>query len=192
MYLEHISMVYSVWGDISRTAALPGKACAFKLPALSLQRLSVPSRLPHQRLAVITVDSVLLLCRQLQKPHLTGVIPNQCSSAPPPPHLNAVLGIGRDPEPPHPPLFPWHILSWHYTDFNSQCSQIHRRAKSSNPVVMRNHWYHITDMFSHLLKVKVVECQQMFSVPETVSVVKDLETITSDHYNYTKPFNYNW
>lgn len=82
MYLEHISVVHSVRGDISRTAALE-KASALRLLALSLWRLAEPGRLPRQRLAVIAVDLALLLRRQLRKPHLTGVALNQCSSAPP-------------------------------------------------------------------------------------------------------------
>lgn len=51
--------------------------------ALSLWRLAEPSGPPRWRLAVIAVDLALLVCRQLQKLHLTGVALNQRSSAPP-------------------------------------------------------------------------------------------------------------
>lgn len=74
MYLEHISVVRSVRGDISRTAALE-KASALGLLALSLRRLAEPGRLPRQRLAVIAVDMALLLRRQLRK-----ASPDRCCS----------------------------------------------------------------------------------------------------------------
>lgn len=86
MYLEQISMVHCVQGDISRTAAPEST-----LLELSLWRLVEPGRLSHQSLAVIAVDLAHLLRRQLRKPHLTGVALNQCSSAP-----CAVLWVGGD------------------------------------------------------------------------------------------------
>ena len=98
MYLEHISVVHSVRGDISRTAALE----KLGLLALSLWRLAEPGRLPRQRLAVIAVDLALLLRRQLRKPHLTGVALNQCSSAPP--NMPSLEWEGTR-KPPHPPLY---------------------------------------------------------------------------------------
>lgn len=136
MYLEHISMVYSVRGDISRTAALPGKASVLRLLALPLQRPAGPGRLPRQRLAVIAVDLALLLRRQLRRLHLTGVAPNQCSSA--------------------PPCCPWGTKGWENTPLSlfthsDRLKQamlwdvvgfIHQQSKS--PLSMRNHWYHIS------------------------------------------------
>lgn len=114
MYLEHISVVHSVRGDISRTAALE-KASALGLLALPLWRLAEPGRLPRHRLAVIAVDLALLLRRQLRKPHLTGVALNQCSSVPP----HAVLGVGRN-QAASPPLL--YIL----TASNRPCSEMYR------------------------------------------------------------------
>lgn len=111
MYLEHISMVHSVWGDISRTAAVGKKKClAFGPLTLALWRLADPGRLARQRSAVIAVALVLLLRRQLQKPHLTGVALNQCSFAPTP-HPHAVIGEGRDEEASHPPFYIPHWAS---------------------------------------------------------------------------------
>lgn len=60
MYLEHISVLLSVQGDISRTAALE-KHQRSGLLTLSLQRMAEPGRSPRQRLAVIAVDMALLL-----------------------------------------------------------------------------------------------------------------------------------
>lgn len=96
MYLEHVSVVHSVQGDISRIVApeKPQRWGSWRSLSLSLSRLAEPGRLPRHRLAVIAVDLALFLRCQLRKPHLTGVVPNQCSSA----ALLTVLGARRDEE----------------------------------------------------------------------------------------------
>lgn len=100
MYLEHISVVLSVQGDISRTAA-PEKHQRSGLLTLSLRRMAEPGRSPRQRLAVIAVDMALLLRRRLRK-----ASPDRCCSQSVllclPRHIT--LGGGMDREAFHPPL----------------------------------------------------------------------------------------
>lgn len=141
MYLEHISVVHSVRGDISRTAALE----KLGLLALSLWRLAELGRLPRQRLAVIAVDLALLLRRQLRKPHLTGVALNQCSSAPPCCPWSG-KGQGGLPSPFIHPDSLFQATLW--DSLGLWCiSERHTPEKQQQiPLSTRYYWYHISDI----------------------------------------------
>lgn len=101
MDLEHIGVVGSVWGDISRTAAFEKHQCS-RAPAALQRKSRNAGRMPRQILAVIAVDMAPLLCPQLWKPHLTGVALNKYSYAPHPhSHMESLdrEGTSRRPIP---------------------------------------------------------------------------------------------
>lgn len=152
MYLEHISAVHSVRGDISRTAA-PEKASMARAPgAVSLWRLAEPGRLPRQRLAVIAVDLALLLRRRLRKPHLTGVALNQCCSPRPPPHTHTVLGVerGEESDPPSPSPLPSPLIKPDtlyevmHRAYGEAQGGIQQKSNSKSPTQWKNYWYYIS------------------------------------------------
>lgn len=147
MYLEHISVVLSVQGDISRTAD-PEKHRRPGLLTLPLRRMAEPGRSPRQRLAVIAVDMALLLRRRLRK-----ASPDRCCSQSVllrlPRHIT--LGGGRDREAFHPPLC-------FLTGSTKRCLQdapglrckLRKKHTAENqqsiPFSIRNYWYPISDI----------------------------------------------
>lgn len=164
MYLEHISVVHSVQGDISRTAALEKPGC------------SAPGAFPQEtgrarQVATSEISSHSSRLGAPSAPSSAKALPDRCcsqsvlsypttsSSSP-----NPVLGVWRDNKPPLPLL---HILTASHKDVLCRNATENSPFKKKKRILIPHLWHQkrsqrwpfiqlASGMFSHQLKVKMI------------------------------------